>query len=119
MNIFLLLKVAEAILAEPWHFNMDSWDCGTTACIGGWACRLSGMPYHETRQLWHYTYPKKFLKLSGEEAERLFFDENWPEQFRFSFDNLRDIDGHIENHEKAVQIAVARIHHFIATEGRE
>jgi hypothetical protein len=41
MNKELLLQVAAAIETSPKHFDMDDYfietDCGTTACIAGWA----------------------------------------------------------------------------------
>lgn len=44
MNKDLLLKVADAIEANPEHFDMENWfqdtACGTAACIGGWALHL-------------------------------------------------------------------------------
>lgn len=44
MNIELLEKVKSAILAEPQHFRMDTWTCGTAHCIAGWALKLEGVP---------------------------------------------------------------------------
>jgi hypothetical protein len=42
MNKELLLKVADAIEANPKHFDMDDFldECGTTACIAGWSVSL-------------------------------------------------------------------------------
>ena len=48
MNRELLIKVRDAIEAEPMAFKMSMWiskdiisPCGTTACIAGWAATLS------------------------------------------------------------------------------
>jgi hypothetical protein len=42
MNKELLLKVADAIEANPEHFDIENWFnmCGTTACIVGWAWHI-------------------------------------------------------------------------------
>lgn len=42
LNVTLLRRTQAQILARPEQFHMGTWDCGTTACIAGWACRLSG-----------------------------------------------------------------------------
>lgn len=39
----LLRKIQRRILKEPSSFRMDVWNCGTAACIGGYACLL-GVP---------------------------------------------------------------------------
>ena len=73
MNTRLLRKIQKHILAEPKRFDMTDWvmrgkpgslleageqeievpKCGTVACIGGWACLLSG----KTR----LRHPKSFI----------------------------------------------------------
>lgn len=46
LNIELFEKIKAAIRAEPRRMNMAVWikpeRCGTSGCIGGWACILSG-----------------------------------------------------------------------------
>ncbi len=55
-----LLRLArDQILAHPDSFDMNSWDCGTTACIAGHVVRAAqelceipfGVPAHATRLL--------------------------------------------------------------------
>jgi hypothetical protein len=36
----LLRAARDQILAHPGEFDMNAWDCGTYACIGGWCERL-------------------------------------------------------------------------------
>lgn len=44
MNIDLLYDVQQSILDDPEQFDMSSWfgesECGTTACIAGWAVSI-------------------------------------------------------------------------------
>ena len=39
----LLRQARDQILAHPDQFDMRNWDCGTTACVGGWMCRIAGI----------------------------------------------------------------------------
>jgi hypothetical protein len=41
-NIKLFLELCDTIIKHKEQFSMSDWDCGTTACIAGWALRLSG-----------------------------------------------------------------------------
>lgn len=41
----LIRDARDQILAHPEAFDMSYWECGTTACIGGWMCRLAKIPY--------------------------------------------------------------------------
>lgn len=49
MNVKLLRRIIKAIKKEPGQFDMRSWftrqrgipNCGTAACIGGWAVALT------------------------------------------------------------------------------
>lgn len=58
MNKELLLKVADAIEANPEHFDMNAWaeetpSCGTTACIVGWALvAFNGAGIDAAPRLW-------------------------------------------------------------------
>lgn len=108
MNIPLLIQIQAQIIQHPEHFDMATWDCGSVACICGWAIRLTrgesmqwcGPYFHEGRRA---------LGLTCEEGNRLFHRKNWPRQFCV-------MSGTEKAHAKA---AAARIDHFIATEGRE
>jgi hypothetical protein len=37
----LMRSVAAAVIERPGSLKMDAWHCGTSHCIGGWACVLS------------------------------------------------------------------------------
>lgn len=52
------------------------------------------------------------LGLEWQESERLFYTEEWPEQFGEFYDRASD-------KEKQAELAAARIDHFIATKGKE
>src|SRR5438105_274495 len=79
MNKDLLLKVKEAILAEPIRFNMGSWvsitdvwaPCGTTACIAGFAVVFDKeTDLHPSPGLWKETG----IKLDVEDNRLPFCD---------------------------------------------
>lgn len=98
LNIALLLRVADTIAKYPHAFDMCTWDCGTTACIAGWALRLSGTRHGMfTGTLISSKDAARLLGLSMRDAEQLFFRINWPSPFTRN------------------EHAVERIHHFIRT----
>ena len=51
----------------------------------------------------------KEIGIEEDKAEKLFYKSKWPTQFN----NLEDIS------EESASLAIARIDHFIATEGKE
>lgn len=96
MNTELLLKVRDAILAEPLKFDMTSWfdldeesPCGTVACIAGHAIAIS----HKWKKLktgLRYTlYPpdeaQVLLDISDTQRYNLFVYREWPNQFVVRF----------------------------------
>jgi hypothetical protein len=134
MNIDLLQQIKSRILAEPDAFRMDYWSCGTAHCIGGWACVLSGYEMQDTDSgirgarltngFGTMTTAGDLLGLSFEdtdgwetpsEAERLFFTENWPQDFEDRYDAAEAVEDRAE----LAKIAAERIDHFIATNGAE
>jgi hypothetical protein len=107
MNVKLLrriqrkiLELAESPKTKPLfdmrHFTGYS-RCGTSHCIGGWAREMTGKPI------------KVALDVYGEEASRLFYCDLWPKKFQ----------GRKEPYLPTPKQAVARIDHFIATNGAE
>jgi hypothetical protein len=42
MNRELLQRVRDQIASHPEEFDWTQYECGTAACIAGWACRLAG-----------------------------------------------------------------------------
>ena len=138
MNKTLLLKVKAAILAKPERFDMDNW-CGTSHCIAGHAAVIAGWlkpnaAYEFLRRSWtpsanakaddcdpdvvasdgsHSAEPfARLLRLDEDQAERLFYSEEWPTPFAEAYKNATGPGAR-------AGIAADRIDHFIATDGRE
>lgn len=126
MNIPLLQQVRDAILAEPTKFDMSGWfqrdvesPCGTTACIAGHGFAILYQTETLTKAdelynreciiiLLHMT--NKF-DLTSIQAANLFFDENWPDQFRYAYQYATQDD----DRTKMAKIAADRIDYLIAT----
>lgn len=93
--------------------NSDPGGCGTAACIGGWAHHLfkaNGGTLVESDQAPNFN-PTVTLGLDHGEAKRLFYQVNWPSRFYWGLKLQTPAD--------RAAIAVERISHFIATEGKE
>jgi hypothetical protein len=111
------LYMGEGILVgEPgdalpiWEANKEFPECGTTACIAGWACILSGSnPKRLVRSPW-MTIRRKAQKLIGIEGDPdfLFQDEQWPSKFANAFE--RAVTAKTQ-----AKITGERIDHFIKT----
>jgi hypothetical protein len=122
LNVRLLRRIQKQILKEPRQFQMPRMfdyrpaipNCGTAACIAGWAytfslknatperARQSAVRLVRTSAL---DIAQEKLGLDIYQAHRLFNYSQWP--FKFNLDS---------NNPKQ---AVARIEHFINTEGAE
>ena len=136
MNTRLLRKVAKHIAEEPRRFQMGTWyqsasmqdqvveystkssanthdfpQCGTAACIGGWACILSGVTRKSVLDDAE-AKAKKLLNLDSDSAFSLFSVRAWPSRFRDRYLSAK-------NPAARVRVAVARIEHFIKTKGAE
>lgn len=135
MNTRLLRKVAKHIAEEPKRFQMGNWyqsnevrtvvnefattapathpfpKCGTAACIGGWACILSGITDRDVLEDAGQA-AAHFLAINDEKADRLFAVRSWPNAFRKKYRSAKKVT-------TRVRIAVARIEHFIKTKGAE
>lgn len=85
-----LLAVREAIAIDPASFDMEIWcgwgECGATLCIAGHLCVYAGaeprprpMPFSYRGFVYEpcEIVEKKF-GISGEQAEELFYKEEWP-----------------------------------------
>lgn len=129
MNRTLLLKVKEQILAEPESFEMETWvrtefpfrdyeikfdkpDCGTAACIGGWACLLEGEKAKscegdEVTSHRYYQHAMQYLGINDEQARVLFNTAAWPDDLRTAWYDTRSKN-------KRAKIAAERIDRFIA-----
>ena len=89
-NTDLFAKIHDQITAHPETHNQDSWWCGTTRCIAGWAVQLSKIDpdQHDRDFLEEYSrdhdvapdyvlVAADLLGLTLHQAGRLFYeDEN-------------------------------------------
>lgn len=136
MNVELLRKIQKHILAEPERFAMSWWcgtgdpgkpllddsfgesnidaliapECGTVACIAGWAVLLSDGKdgIYSSRYI-----QERAWELLGEKAERrLFHTCKWPGKFANRYEKAKTRKG-------KAQAAASRIDHFIKTKGAE
>jgi hypothetical protein len=107
MNVELLRKIAAVIQEKPAEFDMNDWltvhSCGTSYCIGGWACKMTGADNYK------FGAAREALGLDQEEADLLFYCTDWPKQFHGSVDAWKPTP----------EQAAARIEHFIKTGGAE
>jgi hypothetical protein len=130
MNKKLLQQIQQDILRHPERFGMSDWakktDCGTVCCIGGWALAEKGWKFKKQSDGWVvYISPKgsvknsddgfdpqnaaaDALRLSIEQASKLFYEENWPIDF---YNLFNDASTPLAR----AAVAVARIDHFIET----
>lgn len=129
LNVKLLRKIQRHITEEPRRFVMSNWmrrgspgaiitdfasqqpipDCGTAACIGGWALLLSGEDYNSAI-INTEGKATKILGIEGLEAPgRLFGVSQWG-KFKKRFEKAR-------RPETRAKIACERIDHYIATKG--
>jgi len=124
VDVKLLRKVKKMILAQPKRFDMDSFGrrvpaeeggprCGTVACIAGWAVILKKKvprnPHAEMPPIGRED-GMEALDIDYDQAARLFYDEEWPEQFR---------DYVADGSKESACIAARRIEHFIKTKGAD
>ena len=131
MNTRLLRRVQRQILAEPKRLDMlkllmrgreavkcygkDMLPlCGTVGCIAGWTVEL-GKGHRAKASI---TAAAKLLRLTDEQANRLFFfafhcsRSYWPANFEAAYDTAT-------TDEARAQITSDRIDHFIRTKGAE
>jgi hypothetical protein len=130
INVDLLNKVADHIEQRHEEFDMEHWQwkrkpsvltkilwylrdegmpfCGTTRCIAGWSCVLAGTKAENTPAT-----AQRLLGLNLEQAQRLFYLNNWPKRFRDQYDGGRRYT------DAGAWVAAERIRHFIATNGAE
>lgn len=129
MNIELLRQIQDKIRQYPESFNMITWhsssSCGTTHCIGGW-CDVLSYPDKEFVDDPCYWLTGKerqvLLDISIDQYVRLCHADKWPKQFqgteifpaesRYSMPSLAVWNVTPEQ-------AIARIDHFINTNGAE
>jgi hypothetical protein len=130
LNVRLLRRIQRRILKEPRQFQMDDLysatddfgkevtaNCGTAACIAGWAVALSsGISPREASILdstgQQNTWGLAVKKLGLESGRPLFLVYEWPGKFWAAYERAKT------NRQQA-KVAVARIEHFIKTKGEE
>lgn len=105
MNIRLLRRIQEKILAEPENFNMRTWTCGTAHCIGGWACVLSGKVEEDTSVI-------EMEDLLGMDDDSLFFTDTWDYPYGQDYEQARTL-------KDRAQIASNYIDHLIDIESKK
>ena len=134
-----VLEEPKRIYMGDWNYRIDAGEeyeiegatlvgpaCGTVACICGWAIQLSDAELNDADSArGQGPTGKRLLDLSGSpwypekdsdefsQAQRLFHEICWPEEFRARLQNAP-----VQSQEYA-QVVADRIDHFIATDGRE
>lgn len=117
VNVPLLRRIQRQIDKAPDKFAMtevsQETSCGTAFCIAGWTKALSGFKKTYIRpsgisELRCSDGAMELLEITFEQSLALFYTHNWPVEFRVE-------DGNPTLPAKAI----ARIEHFIKTEGRE
>lgn len=117
MNVHNVKRVMKAIAEAPAQdFDMRKWHCGTAHCIGGW-CEVIAhgedfnniVPTLEMAKATR-TRAKAFLGITDEQVLKLFFLDYWPMPFRFDY---------FESPHGEKAVALARLKHFIETDGKE
>lgn len=135
INTELLRKTAALIEANAVNFDMQKWHgiitkpaerntlqrllnlkpkeiaCGTTYCIAGYVLMAEGITLNDWRCI--PATAQRLLKLTNDQATRLFYCWAWPEGFAKAYERDKKF-----NMDRA-WVAVQRIDHFITTEGRE
>lgn len=126
MNTELLLKVRDAILAEPLKFDMASYaskslksPCGTTACIAGHTFAI-GRHHKNLKGVLRLTTQDgcfgsrvadtamDLLQITEEQENSLFYECWWPEKFHRQYNEAK-------TPLQRAKAAARRINHFIKT----
>jgi hypothetical protein len=143
LNIPLLRKIQRRIKREPRQFMMSHFfldnpeeipNCGTAACIAGWAATLSrkANPARVNHQIKEVTsrinshYPDSSsmteavaaekLGLHRDIARRLFYTNHWPNKFESAWAEASyDGPNHVPLYAERAEIACQRIDYFIKT----
>lgn len=97
LNIPLFKKIHDRISAAPEVHSQDTWECGSTRCIAGWAVHLTtGEPVFSENNGWRGLHPAtrelarryglaadsvpaialRLLGITADEAGRLFYADD-------------------------------------------
>lgn len=157
LTIRRLRRIQKTILLKYRQLNMEEWwlkhngedqtvgpgcdlaptdklspvnNCKTSACLAGWGMAL--YPKEVTNRSFGHTAGRKILGLTAKQADRLFYDYNWPAPWydlsaETIFDATLGTYGDYAPNpafapirtKKYAKLVSARIDHFIATDGRE
>jgi hypothetical protein len=135
MNVKLLRKIQKHILAEPARYEQNAIitigapgamcvaanrlypQCGTIACIGGWAILLTAKRRLKTsRYSLNYLTLGKLLGVKKSQIAKLVsytdYATEWPDHFADKYNQA-------ETPKARARIAAQRIDHFIKTKGAE
>lgn len=120
INVELLEKVRDKILAEPESYNQNKFwhvsaaaPCGTTACIAGWAVALSCgdlKALHSLTPVEVHAAARDLIGVTDGEAFSLFGGAglSWPEPFCTLFDKAANAHARAE-------VAASYLNHIIKT----
>ncbi len=137
LNVKLLRKVKAQILKEPAQFAMTKWftrdiaqanefaevldirrrvipNCGTAACIAGWAVAIhkESNPELVARSYYMPYDANDALDLDDDNSHLLYHVARWPRKFLERWRRARSMAAR-------ARVAADRIEHFIATGGAE
>lgn len=123
LNVRLLRRIKRHILSKPGRFFMRYYkeeqapntiiegdygsfnqrvpECGTVACIAGWACILSNKSGSRLNG-------SALLGTTERQTQMLFYDDSWPEPFAARYYKAKRPSAR-------AKIAAARIEHLITT----
>lgn len=123
-----LKQIIGLVIERPDQIDMESYfnpqpshevkHCGTTACIAGWAITLKRIGKPEPRQACRLRINEhvegwKALGIAESEADRLFYEDSWPENFK------RRLARAGTGTDRYARVVADRILHFIKTNGAE
>jgi hypothetical protein len=125
MNVELLNKVKEQILKEPAQFEMFNWyatelvgfptvkipNCGTAACIAGWAISLSKneCPRRASNRKDYYEQAREVLDLTPFQADCLFLGHRWPSELWHTYKTAKTLKNRAEIAAKRIDLLIAVI----------
>lgn len=132
MNVQLLERVRDHILAKPRRLAMGRWvqqrsitgptyisdngrpakyaECGTAACIAGWTCVLTENGLNSYNDIG--SRATDLLGLTDLQNYRLFYTGSWPERYRKAYYKATNMT-------ERAKVAARRINAFIKTKGQE
>lgn len=126
LNVKLLEKISEHILAVPDRINMNiglsvdtcyEHECHTVGCIAGWAVVLKKKQSNISSTDWGYEWwsvkreARELLGIPEAQDNELFLPEQWPERFAYR------LAAHANGSKGYARVVVARIKDYIKQYG--